>query len=195
MPVASSEVPISPIHIEKVKSSRSVQQEKEQLPSIPSGPSLGDFVLWKGEPTSPSPPPAWTTDSARIPKPTSLRDILKEQEKKSYAVLPNQLPTPQKSQPAQAARNSGSSRPISASSPSKTAPSSQINSQASLSKYRGDDDLFWGPVEQSKQENKQYEFCLFIVPMILLYILARLILLPKLKLLVLASVNFTCWNT
>ncbi|KAL5144505.1 GYF domain-containing protein mpd2 [Glycine soja] len=158
MPVASSEVPISPIHIEKVKSSRSVQQEKEQLPSIPSGPSLGDFVLWKGEPTSPSPPPAWTTDSARIPKPTSLRDILKEQEKKSSAVLPNQLPTPQKSQTAQAARSSGSSRPISASSPSKTAPSSQINSQASLSKYRGDDDMFWGPVEQSKQENKQSNF-------------------------------------
>ncbi|KAH1252378.1 GYF domain-containing protein mpd2 [Glycine max] len=158
MPVASNEVPISSSHIEKVKSSRSVQQEKELLPSVPSGPSLGDFVLWKGETTSPSPPPAWTTDSARIPKPTSLRDILKEQEKKSYAVLPNQLPTPQKSQPAQAARNSGSSRPISASSPSKTAPSSQINSQASLSKYRGDDDLFWGPVEQSKQENKQSGF-------------------------------------
>ncbi|TKY75146.1 PERQ amino acid-rich with GYF domain-containing protein 2 [Spatholobus suberectus] len=158
MPVASSEVPISSSHIEKGKSSRSVQQEKEQLPAIPSGPSLGDFVLWKGEPTSPSPPPAWTTDSGRIPKPTSLRDIQKEQEKKSAAVLPNQLPTPQKSQPAQAARSSGSSWPISASSPSKTAPSTQINSQASLSKSRGDDELFWGPLEQSKQENKQSDF-------------------------------------
>lgn len=157
MPVSSSEVPISSSHIEKGKSSRSVQQEKEQLPAIPSGPSLGDFVLWKGEPTSPSPPPAWTNDSGKIAKPTSLRDILKEQEKKSSAVLPNQLSTPQRSQPAQAARSSGSSRPISASSPSKTAPSSQINSQAS---YRGDDDLFWGPVEQSKKENKQYDFCL-----------------------------------
>ncbi|RDX71157.1 mpd2, partial [Mucuna pruriens] len=158
MPVASSEVPISSSHIEKGKISRAVQQEKEQLPAIPSGPSLGDFVLWKGEPTSPSPPPAWTTDSSWIPKPTSLRDIQKEQEKKSSAVLPIQLPTPQKLQPAQAARNSVSSWPISASSPSKTAPSSLINSQASLSKYRGDDELFWGPVNQSKQENKQSDY-------------------------------------
>lgn len=163
IPVASSERPISSSHNEKVRSSHSVQLEKEQLPSIPSGPSLGDFVLWKGELTSPSPPPAWTTDSGRIPKPTSLRDIQKEQEKKSAAVLPNQLPTPQRSQPAQVARSSSSIWPISTSSPPKTAPSTQINSQISVSKYRGDDELFWGPVEQSKQENKQYDLCLFIV--------------------------------
>ncbi|CAJ1973315.1 unnamed protein product [Sphenostylis stenocarpa] len=155
IPVASSEMPISSSHIEKVKSSPSAPLEKEQLPSIPSGPSLGDFVLWKGEPTSPSPPPAWTADSGRIPKPTSLRDIQKEQERKSGAVLPNQMPIPQKSQPAQVARSSSSSWPISTSSPSKTVPSSLINSQASLSKYRGDDESFWDPVEQSKQENKQ----------------------------------------
>nr|KYP64581.1 GYF domain-containing protein mpd2 [Cajanus cajan] len=154
MSVASSEVPTS--HIEKGKSSRSIQQDKELLPAIPSGPSLGDFVLWKGEPTSPSPPPAWTTDSGRIPKPTSLRDILKEEEKKY--VLPHQLPTPHKSQPAQPARSSGSLRSITASSPSKTVPSGQMNSQASLSTYRVDDELFWGPVEQSKQENKQSDF-------------------------------------
>jgi len=164
IPVASSEMPVSSSHIEKVGSSHSVQLEKEQLPSIPSGPSLGDFVLWKGEPTSPSPPPAWTTDSGKIPKPTSLRDIQKEQEKKSAAVLSNQLPTPQKSQPAQVARSSSSSWPISTSSPPKNAPSSLINSQTSVSKYRGDDELFWGPVEQSKQENKQYDLRLFIVP-------------------------------
>ncbi|XP_017436263.1 protein ESSENTIAL FOR POTEXVIRUS ACCUMULATION 1 isoform X4 [Vigna angularis] len=158
IPVASSERPISSSHNEKVRSSHSVQLEKEQLPSIPSGPSLGDFVLWKGELTSPSPPPAWTTDSGRIPKPTSLRDIQKEQEKKSAAVLSNQLPTPQRSQPAQVARSSSSLWPISTSSPPKTAPSSQINSQTSVSKYRGDDEFFWGPVEQSKQENKQSGF-------------------------------------
>ena len=156
MPVASSEVPVGSSPIEKGKSSHSVQQDKEQLPSIPAGPSLGDFVLWKGEPASPSPSPAWTTDSVRVPKPTSLRDILKEQEKKaSSAVLTNQLPTPQKLPPAQAARSSGPSWAISASAPSKGAPTIQINSQASQSKYKGDDDLFWGPIEQSKQETKQ----------------------------------------
>ncbi|XP_045799293.1 protein ESSENTIAL FOR POTEXVIRUS ACCUMULATION 1-like [Trifolium pratense] len=158
-PVASSETPISSSPIEKGKSSRSVQQEKEQLSTIPSGPSLGDFVLWRGEPTSPSPSPAWTIDSGRVPKPLSLRDILKEQEKKSSsAVLPNQFPTPQKSQPAQAAQSSVPSRTISASAQSKAASSSHTNSQASHSKYRGDDDMFWGPIEQSKLETKQSNF-------------------------------------
>ncbi|KAJ1384943.1 GYF-like domain superfamily [Sesbania bispinosa] len=161
VPVASSEVPISSSPIEKGKSSRTLQQEKEQLPTIPSGPSLGDFVLWKGESKSPSPSPAWTTDSGRVPKPTSLRDILKEQEKKSTSTAPsNSLPAPQKLQPAQAARSSGPSRTISisASSPSKAAPSSQMNNQASQSKYKGDDDLFWGPIEHSKLETKQSDF-------------------------------------
>lgn len=167
LPVAASKVPISSSPIEKGKSSRNLLQEKEQLPAIPSGPSLGDFVLWKGEPTSPSPSPAWSTDSAKISKPLSLRDILKEQEKKSSsAVPPSQVSTPQKIQPAQAARSSGPSWTVSASSPSKAAPSGQINSQASQSKHKGDDDLFWGPVEQSKLENKQYDFCLFVLPLL-----------------------------
>jgi len=153
-PVASSETPISSSPIEKGKSSRSVQQEKEQLPTIPSGPSLGDFVLWRGEPTSPSPSPAWTINSGKVPKPLSLRDILKEQEKKSsFPVPPDQFTTPQKSQPAQATQSSGPSR--TASAPSKVASSSHIKSQASHSKYKGDDDMFWGPIEQSKLETKQ----------------------------------------
>jgi len=161
-PVASSETLISLSPIEKGKSSRSVQHEKEQLPTIPSGPSLGDFVLWRGEPTSPSLSPAWTTDSGKVLKPLSLRDILKEQEKKSsFAVPPNQFTTPQKSQPAQVAQSSGPSRTIS--TPSKVASSSHINSQASHSKYKGDDDMFWGPIEQSKLETKQYDFYLFVV--------------------------------
>ncbi|XP_061370655.1 protein ESSENTIAL FOR POTEXVIRUS ACCUMULATION 1-like isoform X2 [Gastrolobium bilobum] len=158
MPVAPSELPISTTHIEKGKTSRAVQLEKEQLPAIPSGPSLGDFVLWKGEPTSPSPSPAWTTDSGRVPKPTSLRDIQKEQEKKFSSIPANQIPTPQKLQSAQSARSSGPSWQISGSSSSKAAPASNINSQASQSKYKGDDDLFWGPIEQSKQETKQSDF-------------------------------------
>ncbi|CAK8568989.1 unnamed protein product [Lathyrus sativus] len=157
-PVASSESPISSSPIEKGKSSRSVQQEKEQLPTIPSGPSLGDFVLWRGEPTSPSPSPAWTFDSGRVHKPLSLRDILKEQEKKSSAGPPNQFPTSQKSQQAQTAQSSGPSRTISAPTSLKAVSSIQINSEASHSKYKGDDDMFWGPVEQSKQETKQSNF-------------------------------------
>ncbi|CAL0322405.1 unnamed protein product [Lupinus luteus] len=162
VPVASNEVPIASSPVEKGKVSRLLQQEKEVLPAIPSGPSLGDFVLWKGgreAPTS-SPSPAWSTDSGRVPKPTSLRDILKEQEKKGSSVVSaSPMPTPQKSQPVEANWNSGSSRTISAFSPSKAASPIQINSSASSqSKYRGDDDLFWGPIEQSKPETKQSDF-------------------------------------
>ncbi|CAI8606429.1 unnamed protein product [Vicia faba] len=159
----SAEVPISSSPIEKGKSSRSAQQEKEALPSIPAGPSLGDFVLWKGERDQPIPSPslAWSSDSGRVSKPTSLRDILKEQEKKaSFAVPASPVPMPQKAQPpTQANWNSASSRPISASSPSKAASPLPVNSHASnQSKYKGDDDLFWGPIEQSKQETKQTAF-------------------------------------
>lgn len=164
VPVASAEVPISSSPIEKGKSSRSAQQEKEVLPSIPAGPSLGDFVVWKGEREQPitSPSPAWSTDSGRVPKPASLRDILKEQGKKTSSAVPAiPVPTPQKSQPSQANWSSASSQSISASSPSKAASPLPINSHASKqSKYKGDDDLFWGPIEQSKQETKQYDFYL-----------------------------------
>ncbi|KAL5558065.1 hypothetical protein UlMin_034276 [Ulmus minor] len=154
----SADVPLSSSPVEKVKSSRPVQLEKEVLPAIPSGPSLGDFVLWKGgeSAANPSPSPAWTTESGKLPKPTSLRDILKEQEKKvSNAQHVNQIPAPQKSQPTQVTRNSGPSWSLSGSSPSKAASPIQIASQ---SKYRGDDDLFWGPLDQTKQETKQGDF-------------------------------------
>ncbi|KAG4962384.1 hypothetical protein JHK82_039073 [Glycine max] len=161
LPVASSEAPIVSSPIEKGKNSCSAQQEKEELPAIPAGPSLGDFVLWKGErePPIPSPSPAWSTDSGRVPKPTSLRDILKEQERKGSSAIPvSPMPPPQKSQPPQSTWSSASSRSISASSPSKAASPIQINSQASQSKHKGDDDLFWGPMDQSKQDTKQSGF-------------------------------------
>ncbi|XP_050212155.1 protein ESSENTIAL FOR POTEXVIRUS ACCUMULATION 1 [Mercurialis annua] len=156
----SADVPISSSPNDKSKSSRAVQQEKEVLPAIPSGPSLGDFVFWKGESTTThSPSPAWSTDGKNLPKPTSLRDILKEQGKKASHMPPqNPIPTPQKPQPTQAAQGNAPSWSLSASSPSKASPM-QINSHAAAqSKYKGDDDLFWGPVDQSKQETKQSEF-------------------------------------
>lgn len=156
---ASSDVPVGTSPIEKGKNSRLVQQEKEVLPAIPSGPSLGDFVLWKGESANSSTGPAWSTDAKKAPKPTSLRDILKEQEKKvSSSQPPSQITTPQKSLLPQATDGGNLSRSVSA-SPSKAASPIQINSQSvAQSKYKGDDDLFWGPLEQSKKETKQYDF-------------------------------------
>lgn len=156
----ASDIPIGSSPVEKGKSSRPIPQEKEVIPAIPSGPSLGDFVLWKGESTNSSPSPAWLTESGKLPKPTSLRDIQKEQEKRVFSAHnPNQIPTPQKSQPTQVSRTSGPSWSLSASSPAKSASSIQINSHAApQSKYKGDDDLFWGPIDQSKQETKQVDF-------------------------------------
>ncbi|CAI9283497.1 unnamed protein product [Lactuca saligna] len=41
--------------------------------TIPSGPSFRDFVVWKGETATPTPAPAWSTDSGKIARHTSLR--------------------------------------------------------------------------------------------------------------------------
>ncbi|KAL4312365.1 hypothetical protein GQ457_01G009710 [Hibiscus cannabinus] len=143
--------------VEKGKGSRPAQLEKEVLPSIPSGPSLGDFVPWKEEQVNPSLIPAWSADSKKFPKPTSLRDIQKEQKRNFSAHLTSPITT-HKSQPNQSAPVGVSSWSISASPPSKTASQIQLNSHASQSKPKGDDDLFWGPIDQTKQETKQGDF-------------------------------------
>ncbi|GMJ04994.1 Essential for poteXvirus Accumulation 1 [Hibiscus trionum] len=148
---------VSASTLEKGKGSRPAQLEKEVLPSIPSGPSLGDFVPWKEEQVNLSPAPAWSGDSKKLPKPTSLRDIQKEQ-KRSSSAQPTIPITTHKSHPNQSAPASVSSWSITASSPSKTASPKQINSHASQSKHKGDDDLFWAPVDQTKQETKQGDF-------------------------------------
>ncbi|KAK9054362.1 hypothetical protein SSX86_025440 [Deinandra increscens subsp. villosa] len=128
------EIPVTSSPNEKGKSSR---QEKDILPPVPSGPSLGDFVVWKGEKATPSPAPAWSTDSGKTARHTSLRDILKEQEKKGSSQI--QVPTP-------------TQKP---SSPAKAATPVQMMPQ---SKNRVDDDLFWGPLDHSKQETKGSDF-------------------------------------
>ncbi|KAJ8772538.1 hypothetical protein K2173_027715 [Erythroxylum novogranatense] len=158
VPSGSCEIPISSIPLEKGKKSHPLQQEKEVFPVIPSGPSLGDFVLWKGEPANHLPSPAWSTDAKKALKPTSLRDILKEQEKKTTIQPQNQLPIPQKPLPNQAGHGTGSSWSLST-SPAKTATPIQIKTKStSQPKHKQDDDLFWGPIDQSKQETEQSEF-------------------------------------
>lgn len=155
---------------DKVKPNRQVQQEKEVLPAVPSGPSLGDFVLWKEEPASPSPAPAWSTDSGKPNKTTSLRDILKEQGKKGSSSQPIQTLLPQKPATNQSARGSAPSWSLST-SPAK-APAMQINSQASQRKQNVEDDLFWGPVEQSKPDGKQYVFIFYDTNILHIFICA-----------------------
>jgi hypothetical protein len=159
VPISSADVSVGSSANEKHKGSRQVlQQEKEVLPAVPSGPSLGDFVVWRGESANPPPAPAWSSDSGKLPKAASLRDILREQGKKDLSVPRQPLIPTQKPQPPEPSRGSGSWS-LSASSPAKAASPIPIVSHASAqSKNKGDDDLFWGPLDQPKQEAKQSDF-------------------------------------
>ncbi|XP_075518877.1 protein ESSENTIAL FOR POTEXVIRUS ACCUMULATION 1-like isoform X3 [Primulina tabacum] len=156
---ASVDVSVRSSPNDKRKNVRQIQLEKEVLSTIPSGPSLGDFVVWKGESTSPSPVPAWFTDSGKSDKPASLRDILKEQEKKvSSSVHVVQVPSQKlaANQPSLVSRPSWS---LASSSPAKAATPIPINLQGSShSKHKVEEDLFWGPLERPATEEKQSGF-------------------------------------
>ncbi|URD98913.1 GYF domain [Musa troglodytarum] len=153
--VVSSELSAAPSPIEKAKSTRQAQQDKDYLPAPPTGPSLGDFVLWKGDQATSVPPPAWSGDSRKPQRPIALRDIQMEQEKRS-GILQQQvpIPTPVKQQPSQISHGSGTSRQLFGSSPSNTVSSIQLISQVPAQKSRDEDDLFWGPLEQTKPNPK-----------------------------------------
>ncbi|WOH02948.1 hypothetical protein DCAR_0522338 [Daucus carota subsp. sativus] len=152
---ASADASFASSPTEKAKSSRFIQQDKEVLPAVPSGPSLGDFVLWKGDNANTLAAPAWCTDSGKLTKPTSLRDILKEQGKKvSTGQHQNAIQIPTHS-----AHGNGSSKTVIGSSPVKVASAVQNTPQASSqTKKRVDDDFFWGPLDQPKKETKQPDF-------------------------------------
>ncbi|XP_057785795.1 protein ESSENTIAL FOR POTEXVIRUS ACCUMULATION 1 isoform X2 [Salvia miltiorrhiza] len=153
-PAASVDVAVGSSPNDKAKITRQMQQEKEAFMAVPSGPSLGDFVMWKEESASPS-GPAWSTDSGKPHKPTSLRDILKEQQKSMPSAPAIPVPIPQKSATNQTARGSVSSWSVSGSSPAKAASPRQVSS---LSKNKVEDDLFWGPLDQVKPEAKQSDY-------------------------------------
>ncbi|KAJ8643060.1 hypothetical protein MRB53_004808 [Persea americana] len=159
-PVASVDLSAASVPTEKIKSSLQIEQEREMLPVPSSGPSLGDFVLWKGDQTNVVPGPSWSTDSGKLLKPTSLRDIQKEQEKKATSAR-QQTPAvpPPKDQSNPVPHGSGSSWHLSGTSLSKAASPVNISSHASAqSKSKAEDDFFWGPLDQSKQQSKQSDF-------------------------------------
>ncbi|CAN6202974.1 unnamed protein product [Urochloa humidicola] len=158
-PVGSFD-PSAPMPTEKGKAAKQAQQESEILPAPPSGPSFGDFVLWKSDQASSVPAPAWSNDSAKVQKPLSLRDIQREQERRS-AAMQQQAPSPTPAKVAMNQKNHGnaSSWQASGSSPSKAVAPVQMSSNTpSRSKSSAEDDLFWGPSEHSKQDKRQSEF-------------------------------------
>ncbi|KAK6938807.1 GYF domain [Dillenia turbinata] len=167
MPPASPDLSTESSLVEKGKSSRHVQQEKEVMPAIPSGPSLGDFVLWKGEPANAAPTSAWSTDSQKLHKPTSLRDIQKEQGKSTSVQGQTSMPTPQKAQPIPVARASGPTRtefPLLAnqgskgtkSIPLKGSPGGSVSRQKSMGGRTADGYLSSSPAaNQSSSKGKR----------------------------------------
>lgn len=103
--------------------------------------------------------------SGKLLKPALLRDIRREESKKVLSVqLQTTIPA-QKSRPTEPSHGSGPSWLLSASTPAKAASLFQIFSHAcEQSEHEGDDERFWGPLDQPKQEVKLYgifSFCDF----------------------------------
>ncbi|KAK8580909.1 hypothetical protein V6N13_143966 [Hibiscus sabdariffa] len=160
-PLNTVDILVSASPVDKDKISDPAQPEKEVLPSIHSSLSLGDFVPWRGEQVNPSPAPAWSTDSMKLPKRTSLRDIQKEQKRNSSVHFPIPIPTPDKPHQSSQWTHGGVSSWSTASPSSKAVSPVLVNFHvSSQSKSKGDDDLFWGPIDQTKQEAKQGDFSL-----------------------------------
>ncbi|KAK8988960.1 hypothetical protein V6N11_030331 [Hibiscus sabdariffa] len=157
-PLNTVDILVSASPVDKGKISVPAQPEKEVLPSH-SSLSLGDFVPWRGEQVNPSLVPAWSTDSMKLPKRTSLRDIQKEQKRNSSVHFPIPIPTPEKPHQSSQWTHGGVSSWSTASPPSKAASPVPVKFHvSSQSKSKGDDDLFWGPIDQTKQEAKQGDF-------------------------------------
>lgn len=159
---ASSDPIVASVQVEKSKSSRQLQQEKEVLPVPPVGPSLGDFLPWKAESSSSPPAPAWSVDTFKQAKTTSLRDIQKEQERKLSTLVHSQpqVAAAPKVQTNRSSSGNSSTWQHSAfpQSPKKAAPSQTIAVPSNNSRPKIEDEFFWGPVNQTKQETEQPDF-------------------------------------
>ncbi|KAK8962471.1 hypothetical protein KSP40_PGU021171 [Platanthera guangdongensis] len=144
--------------VEQTKATLQPQQDKELLPSPPSAPSLGDFVFWKGEEASTVPPPVWSTDSVKIQRPALLKDIFREQDKTAKSVR-LQIPTQSLTKVKPSKGNGGGSSlvQVSGSPPSKGQLASPLKTSflsSGQQKPAAEDDLFWGPINQTKQSSR-----------------------------------------
>ncbi|GLJ30004.1 hypothetical protein SUGI_0593180 [Cryptomeria japonica] len=154
--VASSEPPVSSVAVEKNKAARQIQQDKEVLSVPPSGPSLGDFLPWKTESSTSPPAPAWSVDVAKLTKTASLREIQKEQERKLALSMQSQqqVVAPPKVQASRSLSGNSSLWSV----PKSATPTQSIAIPSSSSRSKPEDELFWGPVNPSKQEIERPEF-------------------------------------
>ncbi|XP_020575524.1 uncharacterized protein LOC110021378 isoform X2 [Phalaenopsis equestris] len=157
-PVSSFDTSSSSLPVEREKDQNQTQKEKEGLPAPPTA-SLADFISWKGEQSNSSQAPAWSMDTFKLQKPTSLRDIQKEQENKLYSQQNIAMTTPTKVQSNLGNHGSGSLQVV-GSYPSSG--SSPIHGSSTLTlrqlKPKVEADLFWDLVDHPKQQEEQSDF-------------------------------------
>ncbi|KAK8967757.1 hypothetical protein KSP40_PGU012834 [Platanthera guangdongensis] len=150
-PVGSFD-PFSHMVVEKRTSQHSSQNENYVLPAPLNVPSLADFVSQKGEQTDSSQASAWPMDVGKFHKPTSLRDIRKEEENKVSTKENIHIPSPAKLQPTLGNRGTGSWQVPQSSPSSHTSPMQSSTLTSRMLKSKIDNDLFGGPIDQSKQQ-------------------------------------------
>ncbi|KAG0455638.1 hypothetical protein HPP92_024930 [Vanilla planifolia] len=127
----------------------------EEFFPVPAVPSLGDFVFWKGDQSNSVPAPAWSADPIKLQKPTSLRDILREQQNKTNSNQPQIQTSTMKAQPSSgkgisSLQASGPSKGLPSNNSKSAAPIQSVSPAPGLSKMRTEDDFFWGPLDQAK---------------------------------------------
>ncbi|KAK8953909.1 hypothetical protein KSP39_PZI002950 [Platanthera zijinensis] len=155
-PVGSFD-PFSHIVVEKRTSQHSSQNENYVLPAPLNVPSLADFVSQKGEQTDSSQASAWPMDVGKFHKPTSLRDIQKEEENKVSTKENIHIPSPAKLQPTLGNRGTGSWQVPQSSPSSHTSPMQSSTLTSRMLKSKIDNDLFGDPIDQSKQQRMHVE--------------------------------------
>ncbi|CAN6286648.1 unnamed protein product [Urochloa humidicola] len=145
--------------IEKGKSGKQTQQEKDEELPQPSAPSLGDFVPWKSDEANAVPCPAWSTDPPQVCKPLSLREIQMEEERESGSLQQLVPASSQAKEPMnQQSHGNDSAWQDSGSPPSGVAETLQMTSHVSSHPYtNSDEDILWVPREHAKQDKSEFQ--------------------------------------
>ncbi|KAF8659405.1 hypothetical protein HU200_058617 [Digitaria exilis] len=158
-PIDSLNPSVISVPIEKGKSGKQAQQEKDELAPEPRAPSLGDFVSRKSDEENAVPGPRWLTDPQQARKPLSLRDIQMEEERKSDSLQELVPASSHAKQPMdRQCHGNDSSWLGSGSPPSGVTDTLLMTSHVSSQSYTSsDEDFFWAPHEHAKQDKLEFQ--------------------------------------
>ncbi|KAJ1293375.1 hypothetical protein BS78_01G063200 [Paspalum vaginatum] len=146
------------VPLEKGRSGKQAQQEKGELPPQPSAPSPGGFVPWKSDQENAIPGPAWSTGSAHMGRPLSLRDIQMEEQESGTLQQLVPAPSPAKGIMNQKSCGNDSSLQGSGSSPlGGNGPLQMTSHVSSHSNTNSEEDLFGGSCEHAKQDKLELQ--------------------------------------